>query len=163
MKQVGLIIIVLGLLGLCFSYSMNTTVTTESKSLGYGIEVPSMTVNNIGLIEDRRNAMLVSGIATIIGVILFVAGTLQEGKIEPLSTYTNYHRKCPFCAELIKEDAVICRFCNRDLPAYIQPTEVEAEERGKVVPYPKICNKCGTRYPEEHLICPDCDLDLETL
>jgi hypothetical protein len=25
-------------------------------------------------------------------------------------------RKCPFCAEMIKPEAVVCRFCNRDLP-----------------------------------------------
>lgn len=25
-------------------------------------------------------------------------------------------RKCPFCAEEIKEEAKICRFCNRDIP-----------------------------------------------
>lgn len=27
------------------------------------------------------------------------------------------HRKCPFCAEVIKSEAVVCRFCRRDLPA----------------------------------------------
>jgi len=25
-------------------------------------------------------------------------------------------RKCPFCAELIKIEAVVCRFCGRDVP-----------------------------------------------
>lgn len=31
-------------------------------------------------------------------------------------------RKCPFCAEMVLEEATICRFCNRELP---KPTPVD--------------------------------------
>jgi len=28
-------------------------------------------------------------------------------------------KKCPYCAELVKKEAVVCRFCHRELPTEI--------------------------------------------
>jgi len=123
MKNIGLALIILGVIGLCYSYNMKTTVTTEAKYLGYGIEVPPMTVNNLGLIEDRRNALMLSGIVAIVGAILYAASSIQQSKTNSFqtTTFTNQttsyvtERKCPYCAEPIRNEAVICRFCNRDV------------------------------------------------
>lgn len=96
-------------------------------------------------------------------IIQIIVTLIMESNIKRNNQTTAYskNRKCPFCAEYIKEEAVICRFCNRDLPAYKESTELEDTKLETTVPYPKECRKCGLRYQKEHSICPDCDLDLE--
>ena len=43
-------------------------------------------------------------------VALLIAPVENHNKIEGVT------RKCPYCAESVKRDAIVCRFCGRDLP-----------------------------------------------
>jgi predicted Zn-ribbon and HTH transcriptional regulator len=40
-------------------------------------------------------------------------------------------------------------------------TEPITNETEKLVPYPKVCRKCGLKFQKEISICPDCFLDLD--
>jgi hypothetical protein len=57
-----------------------------------------------------------------IGVLVLVllpaeaATTTIKPGLRPITTSARHERKCPFCAETILSEAVICRFCQRDLP-----------------------------------------------
>lgn len=54
-------------------------------------------------------------------------------------------RKCLFCAELIRPDAIYCKHCKKDLPA---PEKPKTE-----------CTMCGQVFRDESAVCKKCGYD----
>ena len=110
MKSLGMIALAIGVLGLFVSLNMDTSVAT-----GLGSRV-----NNIGLINDKQNLLLVFAVISVVGAIFLALGGRSQAPTPPPVTLTrvetSHQRKCPFCAEMIKTEASMCRFCRREMP-----------------------------------------------
>jgi len=70
-------------------------------------------------------------ISILLGPLGWVIAILSGGNL----------RKCPFCAESVKPEAKVCRFCGRDLPpppvdpkSLLQPPPVKKPTMPKIPP-----------------------------
>lgn len=109
----ALVVLLLGIGGVLFSLSMDTSVPT-----GLG------RVNNLGLMNQQQNYLIVSALVAIVGAILMLRersrndsrqGDEAGPHMKPAAEASG--KRCPDCAETVKRDAKVCRFCgNRDFP-----------------------------------------------
>ena len=56
----------------------------------------------------------------VFGALLFIVALPVALLIAPAEEHNKLlgsTRKCPYCAESVKRDAVVCRFCGRDFPS----------------------------------------------
>lgn len=59
----------------------------------------------------------------IYGALLFIVALIHaivlkpvQAEVDRAALATGDSRKCPFCAEIVRREAKVCRFCSRDLP-----------------------------------------------
>jgi len=50
-----------------------------------------------------------------LGLVLAVISRSNEELIEKRQIQAGKGRRCPYCAEIVKTQAVVCRFCGKDL------------------------------------------------
>jgi predicted Zn finger-like uncharacterized protein len=140
MKGWGKFLIIFGIICAISALNMDTSVET-----GLGGRV-----NNIGLMNFQSNLLMGAGITFISGILLIGFST----KSEPNAPETT--RTCPYCAEQVKAQAIICRFCQKDLPMLKEGRPVKNN-------YAIKCPHCSTKvelsevpYENQVIRCSNC-------
>lgn len=67
-----------------------------------------------------------------VGLVAALVAKPNEAEVEKKRLESGTERRCPFCAEVVKREAVVCRFCSRDLPALKPIAEEIAEEQAAI-------------------------------
>ena len=66
-------------------------------------------------------------LSPLIGIIVALAMGEDKDAIESKEVASGGQRKCPFCAEMVKSEAIVCKHCGKELPVVEEAEEVAAE------------------------------------
>ena len=86
---------------------------------------------------------------------LIVRKPLLPKVIEQEQLESGNSRKCPFCAEIIKSEAHVCRFCGRGLAA-TNDSGRSLKVAGQIEQSQGVCATCGEQIHNSHEICVHC-------
>lgn len=134
MKTLGNILIICGITLMIYVLAFMDISVEVNYPEGYSSEMPTR-VNNLGLMADRQNYLIVASVFIVVGLILrYLPTSKAEVEVE------KENKKCPQCAEQVKRDAKICRFCNYKFTEkensisteYLQNNEVKESQEEEI-------------------------------
>jgi hypothetical protein len=104
MKAIGILMLIVGLIGLVGSCSIDTTVSSGADG---------RRVHNIGKMNEQQNLLIIFAAIAIVGSI-FATRSGKNSIPSNTDAPTYETRKCTYCAEDIRIEATVCRFCGKD-------------------------------------------------
>jgi len=87
-------------------------------------------------------------LSPLVGFIILVVMGENKEKLQQQNLKAGITKKCPFCANEIKKEAIVCQFCNKDVPYEAAPISDTPEnaKNGKVL-IKRISNDRGASKP----------------
>ncbi|MCA9910356.1 MAG: zinc ribbon domain-containing protein [Anaerolineae bacterium] len=97
-----------------------------------------------------------------IGLILVLVVSRDESAAERNAIKSGNMKKCPYCAELVKSEAIVCRYCGKNLvssSSTLDKSDGPVLYSGSAVratPEYRTCLNCLTSNPKNAKSCRNC-------
>ncbi len=114
-RVVGLLLVLSGLGAAVYCFAIFDVSVEVPRQEILGITIGGGRVANLSLMAERQNGILFGFGAAFVGGIFMFLGR------ETKTTIAADERKCPFCAEFVKTEAKVCRYCHKELEIHSSP------------------------------------------
>lgn len=95
-------------------------------------------------------------LSPLVGLLIVAVEKPNKQALESREIASGASRKCPQCAELIRSDAKVCRFCGLSIPPQAAPKPRHTRKPVTIEPYKFDCPRCGQKCNEKMNECPRC-------